>query len=313
MHLHGNAKTTPGTREEIARRVFGEGRPIRQVAQGFGISHTTVRKWAARWRTEGPLGLTDRSSAPRSIPHRTSRRLERRIEQLRRRRWVAWQIGRALDLAISTVSAVLHRLGLGRLSSLNPAPAPVIRYERDRPGDLLHVDIKKLGRIRGIGHRVSGQRGNEQRGIGWEFAHVCVDDHTRLAYVELLPDECKDTCSGFLVRAIRWFRKRRIEPQRVMTDNGGSYRSKLWKDVCGTLGLRHLRTRPYTPRTNGKAERFIQTLLREWAYKRPYRSSAERQRALGPWLSYYNTERPHRALGMCPPRQRLRGFRKQPA
>jgi transposase InsO family protein len=313
MQLHRNAKTTPRSREEIARRIVKDGLPIQQVARGFGVSRPTVRKWTRRWLEEGPRGLLDRPSAPHRIPHRTPRGLVRRIERLRRRRWVAWQIARAVRLAVSTVSAVLQRLGLNRLRALDPAPPPPQRYERERPGELLHVDVKKLGRIRGVGHRITGQRQHRTRGIGWEFVHVCVDDYTRLAYAEILPDERKQTCVGFLRRAVAWYRRQRIQPEQVMTDNGSAYRSVLWRHGCQHLGLRHLRTRPYTPRTNGKAERFIQTSLRRWAYVRAYRSSAQRQRALGPWLQYYNAERPHRELGMIPPRQRLRINRKQRA
>jgi len=312
MHLHGNAKTTPKSRAQLADQVVRLGQPIRQVARGFGVSDTTVRKWVKRWREEGPSGLMDRRSTPRVIPHQTPRRLERRIGQLRRKRWVAWQIARTLNMAISTVSAVLRRMGLGRLSALDPKPAPPVRYERALPGELLHVDTKKLARFRSVGHRITGERRYDNKGIGWEFAHVCVDDHTRLAYVEVLPDERKESCSAFLLRAVRWFRRQSIEPA-VMTDNGPAYNSRPWLRHCEALDLRHLRTRPYTPRTNGKAERFIQSLIREWAYGAAYRSSDCRQAALQAWLRYYNADRPHRALGMCPPRQRLRLAREQRA
>lgn len=314
MQVHPNAKTTPRSRAVIVRRVLNEGQAIEQVARAFGISRVTASKWIRRWREEGPRGLLDRRSAPGRIPHKTARALERRIERLRRRRWVAWQIARALEMARSTVSAVLRRLGLGRLSSLEPTPAPPVRYERQRPGEILHIDVKKLGRIRGVGHRITGRGGHHRAaGIGWDLAHVCVDDHTRLSYVEILPDEGKESCTAFLLRAVQWFRRKRIDVQRIMTDNGSGYRSRLWREACEAIRVKHLTTRPYTPRTNGKAERFIQTLLREWAYKRPYRSSAERHKALRPWLIYYNQERPHRALGMIPPSRRLRIARQQPA
>lgn len=311
MQLHRNAKTTPRSRAEIVRRVTRLKQPLRRIGQDFGVSHTTVRKWVVRWRKEGRPGLVDRRAAPNTIPHKTSPRLERRVAQLRRRRLVAWQIARAVDLAISTVSAILRRLGLGRLSSLDPQPAPSRRYERSQPGELLHVDTKKLGRIGAVGHRITGRRKDRSRGVGWEYAHVCIDDYTRLSYVEVLRDERKETCCGFLLRAVRWFQRQRIEPQGVMTDNGSAYNSRTWTNLCSQLDLRHLKTRPYMPRTNGKAERFIQTLTRQWAYGKPYRSSALRRQALPAWLRYYNTERPHRALGMCPPRQRLRLARKQ--
>lgn len=312
MQIHGNAKTTPRSRYELVHRVEHEGHAIEQVARAFGISRPTVRKWLRRWNEEGPRGLLDRSSAPHHIPHRTCTAIERRIARLRLKRWVAWRIARALELALSTVSAVLRRLGLGQLSALEPQPPAPRRYERETPGELLHVDIKKLGRIKGIGHRITGIRRHGNKGfLGWEYAHVCVDDHTRLAYVEVLDDERKESCSDFLVRAVRWFRQQQIQPESVMTDNGSGYRSKLWRDTCEQLDLRHLTTRPYTPRTNGKAERFIQSCLREWAYASPFTSSQQRRDALREWLRYYNTERPHRGIGMRPPRQRLRDARKQ--
>lgn len=311
MQIHPNARTTPFSRRELVNRVRS-GQPIQQVARDLGLSRVTVRKWLRRWIQEGPRGLLDRSSAPVRIPHRTPQRLVRRIERLRRRRWVAWRIARELGLAESTVSAVLRRLGLGRLSALDPKPKPPRRYERQRPGELLHVDIKKLGRIQGIGHRITGNRRHTTRGIGWEYAHVCVDDHTRLSYVEILDSEKQTDAVPFLRRAVAWFRRRRVVPESVMTDNGSAYLSKNWRHQCDDLGVRHLRTRPYTPRTNGKAERFIQSMLRECAYERPYRSSDQRRDALEDWLRYYNHDRPHRSLGMNPPRQRLRDSRKQP-
>lgn len=305
MQLHANATTTPLTRQEIGLRVES-GEPIQQVARDFGVSRTTARKWSRRWIEEGPRGLLDRRSSPRRIPHRTPRAAVRRIRRLRKRRWVAWQIARALQMAMSTVSAVLRRIGLGRLAALEPAPAPARRYERAYPGALLHVDTKKLGRFRDVGHRITGDYSRRTRGVGWEHAHVCVDDHTRLTYVEVLPDEQKTSAVAFLRRAIAWFREQGITPERVMTDNGPAYMSKDWKRACEELGIEHRRTRPYTPRTNGKAERFIQTLVRQWAYGRAYTTSRVRAEALPAWVRYYNDERPHRSLGMNPPRQRLR-------
>ena len=311
MQIHGNAKTTPKSRLEIVRRAVVDGEPIAHVARSFGISETTVRKWAARFEAEGASGLRDRSSAPRMIPHRTSVQVQRRIVRLRRRRWVAWRIARALQMALSTVSAVLRRLGLGRLSALEPPPPKPRRYERAQPGEMLHIDTKKLGRIRGVGHRITGVRQHTNAGIGWEYTHVCVDDHTRLGFAEVLDDERKLTCCQFLRRAVQWLRKHGIQPRTVMTDNGSSYRSKLWRQTCDELGLRHITTRPYRPQTNGKAERFIQSCVREWAYATPYHSSQQRRLALTSWLRYYNTERPHRGLGMRSPHQRLRDARKQ--
>jgi len=229
----------------------------------------------------------------------------RRIEALRRRRRLSsWQIADKLKMAVSTVAAVLNRLGLGRLVSLDPKP-PVVRYERERPGELLHVDVKKLARIVRVGHRIHGDRGTRVKGAGWEFAHVCVDDSSRAVYVEVLADEKAATAVPFLCRAVTWFRKKGVEVERVMTDNGSSYVSHAHRDACQELGIRHLRTRPYTPRTNGKAERFIQTLAREWAYARPYRNSAARSKALRPWIKYYNHRRPHHGIGRTTPMAKL--------
>jgi transposase InsO family protein len=209
----------------------------------------------------------------------------------------------------STVAAVLKRRGLERLSHLGPRPA-VVRYERQRPGELLHVDVKKLGRFRRIGHRITGDPGaGRSRRVGWDFVHVCIDDHSRLAYVETLANERTETSTGFLRRAIRWFRRQGIRTERVMTDNGACYRANAFAGTCRELGVRHLLTRPYTPRTNGKAERFIQTLLREWAYARPYRTSKQRTKRLAPWLRYYNRLRPHSALRGLPPHSRIRSPR----
>jgi transposase InsO family protein len=208
----------------------------------------------------------------------------------------------------STVAAVLKRQGLERLSRMTPKPA-VIRYERQRAGELLHLDVKKLGRFWRLGHRHTGDRSQRSEGIGWEFVHVCVDDHSRLAYVEMLGDERGETATAFLRRAVRWFRRQGIRAERVMTDNGSCYRAHAFVETCGELGIRHLLTRPYTPRTNGKAERFIQTLLREWAYARPYRTSNQRTKRLAPWLRYYNGLRPHSALRGLPPQSRIRSPR----
>jgi transposase InsO family protein len=238
------------------------------------------------------------------MPRRTAEGRTRKIEKLRRRRLTAPAIARRLRMPRSTVSGVLVRLGLGRLRNLDPKP-PVRRYERQRPGELLHLDTKKLGRIKGIGHRIHGDRSTRQRGIGWEFIHVCVDDHSRVAYVEILPDERQESVTAFFRRAVRRFRQRGVRTQRVLTDNGSGYRSKLFAAACAELGIRHLFTRAYTPRTNGKAERFIQTMLREWAYARPYRTSNQRSRRLPVWLEHYNRRRPHTALGYRPPISRI--------
>jgi transposase InsO family protein len=275
------------------------------AAQAAGISVRSGYRWLARVLAEGRAGLEDRPCRARRIRHRTGRLRTARIERLRRRRLTGAQIAVRLAMPRSTVAAVLKRRGLERLSRLTPRPA-VVRYERQRPGELLHLDVKKLGRFRRVGHRITGDRTRSSRQAGWEFVHVCVDDHSRLAYVERLPDERAESTTAFLRRAVRWFQKQGIRAQRVMTDNGSGYIANAFADICRELGLRHLRTRPYTPRTNGKAERFIQTLLREWAYQRPYRTSNQRLKQLAPWLRYYNRQRPHSALGGLPPKSRIR-------
>ena len=305
MKLHPNAKTTPYARQLLIERIRRLRWSVDDAAQAAGISKRTAYRWLARERHEGLAGLRDRSSCAHRIPHRTSRLRRKRIEHLRRGRRTAAQIATRLAMPRSTVAAVLKRCGLERLSRLTPKPA-VIRYERERPGELLHLDTKKLGRFRQIGHRFE-RRGRAHRSHqGWDYLHVCVDDHSRLAYVETLQDERAATTTAFLQRAVRWLRRQGIRPQRVMTDNGSGYRADDFARTCAELGLRHLRTRPYTPRTNGKAERFIQTLLREWAYARPYRTSNQRARRLDPWLRYYNRLRPHSALNGLPPQSRAR-------
>jgi transposase InsO family protein len=306
VKLHPNAKTTPYARQLLIERIRRLCWSIDDAAQAAGISKRTAYRWLARERREGPSGLRDRSSRAHRIPHRTSRLRRERIERLRRGRRTSAQIAARLAMPRSTVAAVLKRGGLERLSRLTPKPA-VVRYERKLPGELLHLDTKKLGRFRRVGHRIHGDRRTPRSyGAGWEYLHVCVDDHSRLAYVERLADERAHTTKAFLQRAVRWLRRQGIRPQRVMTDNGSGYIAKDFAAACNELGLRHLRTRPYTPRTNGKAERFIQTLLREWAYARPYRTSNQRARRLEPWLRYYNRQRPHSALNGLSPYSRIR-------
>ncbi len=308
MKLHANAKTTPHCRSLIVDRVLTLGWTAPEAAEAAGISVRTVFKWLARFRQEGLAGLLDRRSSPRRSPARTPNATVRRIERFRRRRWTAEKIAGRLRMALSTVSAVLKRIGLGRLSSLDPKPNPV-RYERSTPGELIHIDTKKLARIGRVGHRIHGDRSRTIRGIGYEFAHVCVDDATRLAYVEVLPDERRESVLPFLRRTVRWFRRRGVLVEQLMTDNGSAYVSNDHADLCDELGIRHLRTRPHTPRTNGKAERFIQTLQREWAYARAYQTSSRRTAALRSWLHLYNYSRPHRGLGRSTPAQRLRALR----
>jgi len=305
MNGHKNARTTVHTRMLIVQRVIEQGQSPGRVAADLGISVRTVHKWLARWRSEGRGGLENRSSAPHRSPHRLGEHWVRLIEQLRREfRMTLRQIAVRLELACSTVAAVLKRLGLNRLKLLEPRE-PVRRFERKRPGELLHLDIKKLGRIRGVGHRITGDRRSRARGIGWEYVHVCIDDHSRLAYVEVLPDERAESACAFLKRAVAWFAAQGVQVLGVMTDNGACYVSKAFAALCGRLRLLHRRTRPYTPRTNGKAERFIQTLLREWAYARAYTSSSQRQQQLPRWLHHYNRQRPHGGIGFQPPVSRI--------
>lgn len=310
MRLHANARSHPYTRRLLVRRVLEEGQQLGLAAKAVGLSRKAARKWIERFQAEGEPGLLDRSSAPRSIPHRTSKQVVSRVLELRHKKLVAWAIARQLNLPRSTVGAILRRHGLGRLSALEPKQV-VIRYERESPGELLHLDTKRLGRIQGIGHRINGIRQHRTYGIGWEFAHLAIDDHTRLSYVEVLPDESGETTGRFLERALRFFERHKIRVERILTDNGAGYRSNAVNAVCYQAGIRHLWTRPYTPRTNGKAERLVQTLLREWAYRRAYRSSKERTTALKPYLHHYNHRRPHGSLGFKPPIARLRGWNQR--
>lgn len=305
MNIHKNAKTNPHIRALIVTRVLEERHCPHRVAQELAISLRTVYKWLARYRAEGLAGLQDRPSKAIRIHHRLPEPTIELIAQLRREfRMTARRIAEQLRLARSTVAAVLKRLGLNRLKLLEPKE-PIRRYERKKPGELIHLDIKKLGRIRGIGHRITGSRRNRARGSGWEYAHVCIDDHSRLAYVEVLPNERKESAIGFLKRALAWFAGHGVKVQRVMTDNGSCYIAKDFGATCKANGLRHIRTRPYTPKTNGKAERFIQTLIREWAYGRAYRSSAQRTAWLPKWLDYYNRNRQHGGIGYQPPITRI--------
>ena len=305
MNVHSLARTTPRSRALIIQRVVGQEHSVAATAEAFGISTRTVYKWLARHRESGRIGLVDLSSRP----HRSPMRLENaRIElvvQLRRCRQTSPQIARSLKMSCSTVARILRRRGLNRLKNLE-ASEPPRRYERRSPGDLLHLDVKKLGRIAGrVGHRIHGDRSRQVKGAGWEYVHVCIDDRSRLAYVEVLPNEQKVTSSAYLERAVAFYRRLDIKVRSVMTDNGSPYLSHTFAAACQKLRLRHLRTRPYRPRTNGKAERFIQTLMREWAYARPYRYFSLRTRALQSWLRYYNHRRPHGALNGCPPISRL--------
>lgn len=303
MELHGNARLCPFQRQLMCTRVRHDGWTVTDAAAAAGCSERTCHKWLDRFDAGEPM--TDRSSAPRTSPHRTSAETEAIIEQLRRLRMTGPQIAEKLSMPLSTVTAVLKRIGLNRLSKLEP-PEPPNRYCRRHPGELVHIDVKKLGRFDKPGHRVTGRGpGRHNRGAGWDAVHVCVDDTSRVAYVEVLPDEKAASCIGFLDRAIAWFATHGVTVERVMTDNGPGYKSRAWVTWCSDHDIRHLRTRPYRPRTNGKAERFIQTMLREWAYAAVYQSSHHRHQALGPWLWRYNKQRLHSALGHKTPNSRL--------
>lgn len=304
MNVHKNAKLTPAGRAELVKRVLCEAQSVVEVSRSMGVSRRTAWKWVKRYRSEGERGLLDRSSRPRRSPRRLAQRTVERIVRLRRRRYTGLRIATELEMAISTVSLWLRRLGLGRLKNLEPKPV-VVRYEKKRPGELLHMDTKKLGRIQGVGHRIHGDRRRRARGVGWEVLHVCIDDATRVAYAELLPDERTVTATGFLERAVAWFRAQDVQVERVMTDNAPCYYAHRFGRALKALDIRHVRIRPYRPQTNGKAERFIQTMKREWAYARAYRSSAARARMLPGFLDRYNRQRPHRGLDNITPLSRL--------
>jgi transposase InsO family protein len=305
MKLHANAPFGPKGRLTMVRRVIEQKWSLAEAAEAAGVSERTCSKWASRYRAEGEAGLEDRSSAPHSVPSRTSEARVEAIAALRRLRMTGPEIAEMLEMASSTVSAVLDRIGLGKLSRLEP-PEPPNRYERERAGELLHIDVKKLVRIeKGAGHRVTGKRTRQAKGAGWERVHVCVDDATRLAYVEVLGDEKARTAIGFLKRAVAFYAAHGIAVERVMTDNGPAYASIAHAIACRALGIRHIRTRPFRPRTNGKAERFIRTMLGGWAYGAIYRDSAQRTAALSGWLDFYNWRRPHGSLSHKPPGARL--------
>ena len=315
MNCHANARLSPIGRRLLVDRIERDGWTVRRAAQSAGISERTARKWLARFRAEGPVGLHDRSSAPRTVANRTDERTVAAIVALRRLRFSAPELAELLELPCSTVSAVLKRCGLGKLGRLGLQPAE--RYERERPGELVHIDIKKLGRIRdGAGKRITGVRRNGTRrrrdaaGVdrcitGWDYVHVAVDDATRLAYAEVLGDEKAATAIAFLRRAVAFFERHGISVERVLTDNGSPYRATVHALACRALGLRHLRTRPRRPQTNGKAERFIRTMLAGWAYGAIYSSSPERTAALDGWLWHYNHRRRHQAIGRQAPITRL--------
>jgi transposase InsO family protein len=304
MDIHQNARLTPHGRAELVRRVRLEGQAPKVVAAALGVTVKTVKKWLDRFQLEGAAGLLDRSSRPHRLRQPTPDDIVAQIVALRRQRWTGDQIAHEVGVAPATVSRVLRRRGLSRLKDLAPV-LPIRRYERASPGELIHLDIKKLGRFEKIGHRITGERTAQSRGAGWEFVHVCLDDASRIAFVQVLPDEKKESAVAFLQAALAYFASLGVSVLRVMTDNGACYRSKAFAEICRRLELKHLRTRPYTPRTNGKAERFIQSALREWAYAQPYPTSDHRTAELPAWLHRYNWHRPHGGIQSQTPISRL--------
>jgi transposase InsO family protein len=296
MNLHSSAKTCPYSRAILIRRVRKLGWTVRAAAEAANISQRTAYKWLARFRKEGRFGLQDRSSRPLRTPSRTKAAVVARVIDLRRQRLPATEVGRQLGIPRSTVGLILRRKGLSRWASLEKKVPPV-RYEIAEPGGLLHLDTKKLGKIDGIGHRIHGDHSIRSRGVGWECLHIAIDAHTRSSYAEVLPDEKKETTASFFHRALLHFRQKGIWVQRILTDNGVSYHSQAFRLICETHAVRHSFTLPYRPQTNGKAERFIQTALREWAYRLAFHSSEQRTQALKAWLHHYNHHRSHSALG----------------
>ena len=317
MKLHANAALSLNGRRQLARRIVDQDWTVVEAAAAAEVSVRCARKWAGRYRLEGERGLFDRSSAPSRIPHRTPAQRIEAIAALRRLRFTGPEIAETLDMALSTVSGILKQIGMGKLGRIGLEPA--VRYERERPGELIHIDVKKLGRIQGgagkrardgvrrthLGPTRTDRDGVRRQTVGWECVHIAIDDATRLAYAEVLVDEKATTAIGFLRRAIEFYRRHGIEVEQLITDNGSAYISFAHAAACRLLGIRHLRTRPYRPQTNGKAERFIRTLLGGWAYGAIYRTSAERTRALNGWLWHYNHQRRHSALAHKTPIARL--------
>jgi transposase InsO family protein len=306
MDTHKNAPLTPKGREMMVRAVVDYGLSKAAAARQFHTTPKTVAKWIERFEAEGLEGLRDRSSRPLSSPSQAAPAVCAAVEALRRQRHTGEQIAAEVGVSPATVSRILRRLGLNRLSALEPAE-PARRYERAQPGEIIHIDIKKLGKFTRVGHRITGDRTGQSntRGVGWEYVHLAIDDHSRLAYSEILPDEKRASCLRFLFNALRFFRSLGVKVQRVMTDNGVSFRSFRYARALRLLRIKHLRTKPYTPKTNGKAERFVQTSLREWAYACAYETSDDRAAELPAWLHRYNWHRPHGSLGAKPPISRL--------
>lgn len=306
MNSHKHARLTRAGRALLIERVLQENWTMSQACGAAGVSPRTGYKWLARFRAEGPDGLLERSSRPHRSPLACPCEQIQQFEQQRRQRQPLWRIAREAGRSLATVARYMGRIGLSRLASLEP-PQPVRRYERASPGELLHIDTKRLGRIRGVGHRITGERQHRNRGIGWDSVHLAIDDYSRVSFARILDDEGGDQCASFLRQAAAYYASLGVRIDRVMTDNGSGYVSKAFRAACAELGIGHIRTRPYTPKTNGKAERFVQTSLREWAYARPYESSAQRKAALQPFIDGYNWCRPHSALGHQPPITRIPG------
>jgi transposase InsO family protein len=310
MDTHKNAPMTPKGREAMVRAVMDFGLSKAAAARQFNTTPKTVAKWVGRFGAEGVDGLRDRSSRPHSLPSQTAPATCAAVGALRRQRQTGKQIAAELDLSPATVSRILRRLGLNRLSALEPAE-PVRRYEREHPGEMIHIDIKKLGRIDGIGHRITGdRRGQSNRrsrgqGLGWEYVHVAIDDASRIAFAKVMPNEKKRSATAFLKAALAYYASLGLKIERVMTDNGSCYKSFAFRRACRRFGLKHIRTKPYTPKTNGKAERFIQTALREWAYAQAYHHSRQRTEQLPHWLHRYNWHRPHAGIHDKTPISRL--------
>ena len=305
MDIHKNARLTVHGRERIVWLLQG-GHSVAEVVEMLGVADKTVRKWRDRHLSDGPVGLQDRSSRPHRLHRPTAQAVVDRIEALRRQRLTGQAIAAEVGVSPATVSRILKRLGLNRLRALEPAEPPR-RYQRDRPGELIHIDIKKLGKFNKIGHRITGDRTGQSnnRGVGWEFVHVCIDDASRIAFSRVMKTERSRCAVAFLKAAVAYYASLGVTIERVMTDNGSCYKAFAFRRVCKRLGLRHLRTRPYTPKTNGKAERFIQTALREWAYARAYDTSRQRAAELPYWMHRYNWHRPHGSIGSVPPISKL--------
>jgi transposase InsO family protein len=301
MDIHKNARLTPHGREHSINMVLG-GQTPKAVGEAVGVCPRTVRKWLKRFKVEGLAGLQDRSSRPQRLYRPTAQPVIDRIEALRRQRLTGQAIAAETGVSAATVSRVLKRLGLNRLSALEPAEPPR-RYQRERPGELVHIDIKKLGKFNRIGHRITGDRTGQSnsRGVGWEFVHVAIDDCSRIGFSRIMRTERQGCAIAFLKAVVAYYKSLGVTVERIMTDNGSCYRSRTFRNACRRLGIRHIYTRPYTPRTNGKAERFIQTALREWAYARAYDTSQQRAAELSHWMHRYNWHRPHGSIGSMPP------------